>query len=118
MNRILLVLVATACLTSGCRKPKPVPVPVPEPEPAAPAASNPAPGSAPPPAAPAPVNIPLLETSVEFSDLNGLVGGFYEKHKRLPSIPELTKLYYKPIPVPPGYRLVIDPQSKQVKAVR
>ena len=55
---------------------------------------------------------------MEFSDLNGLVGGYYEKHKRLPTVPELTKMYYKPIPIPEGYKLVIDPQSKQVKLVR
>jgi hypothetical protein len=50
--------------------------------------------------------------------LNGFVGCYYQKPKRLPTVPELTKLYYKPIPVPEGYKLVIDPQSKQVKLVR
>lgn len=119
MKQTLLILVVTIGLNAGCRKPRPAPVTPSEPAPAPTTeAVTPVPGGAPAASPAPPVNIPLLETSVEFSDLNGLVGGFYEKHKRLPSIPELTKLYYKPIPVPPGYRLVIDPQSKQVKAVR
>jgi len=116
MNRILLLIAVSVCLAAGCRKPKPAPpAPEPAPEPAAPATKSQTPGGTPRPAA---VNIPLLETSVEFSDLNGLVGGYYEKHKRLPTVPELTKMYYKPIPIPEGYKLVIDPQSKQVKLVR
>jgi hypothetical protein len=112
MKQTAFALLISLCLTGGCRKPKPAQVIPPNPEPEAPV-----PAAAVKPSAP-PVNIPLLETSVEFSDLNGLVAGYYEKHKRLPTIPELTKMYYKPIPVPPGYKLVIDPQSKQVKAVR
>jgi len=122
MKQTAFALLISLCLTGGCRKPKPAQVipsnPEPEaPVPAASSAASPAAAGAVKPSAP-PVNIPLLETSVEFSDLNGLVAGYYEKHKRLPTIPELTKMYYKPIPVPPGYKLVIDPQSKHVKAVR
>ena len=122
MRQFALVLLVVASLSAGCRRSRPAPpaqvetsTPA-EAQAPVPAGSKPG-GTAPVPAA-APVNIPLLETSVEFSDLNGLVAGYYEKHKRLPTVPELMKMYYQPIPIPPGYRLMIDSKSKQVKLVR
>ncbi len=58
---------------------------------------------------------------MEFGDLNNIIEGFMEFHKRPPTMEELKKSYYggtKPIPIPPGYRLVIDPKAKKAKLVR
>jgi len=125
--RVSLVLIVCAALAVvGCRKRKVVP-PAPaetvsQPEAAAQPATPSAPSQVQPSAKPDPAaDIPSLEAGVEFGDLNNIIEGFMEFHKRPPTMEELKKSYYggtKPIPIPPGYRLVIDPKAKKAKLVR
>ena len=64
--------------------------------------------------------MPQIEAGPEFGDLNNLIAGFENKNKRLPSIEELKRMYgggARPLPAPPGYKIVIDPQTKKAKAV-
>lgn len=121
--RILLVslLIASAAF-AACVKRKPT-APPPSPETAtsvAPQSSDqPAEPKEPsaPAAKPSP-NIGQVETGVEFGDLNNLIAGFEIRNKRLPTVDELKKLYYggsRPIPIPPGFKLVIDPKTKTAK---
>ena len=64
------------------------------------------------------MSVVQLEAGPEFTDLNNLVSWYYDRNKRLPTIPELSKMYAGPLPTPPGHKLVIDPKTKTVKAVR
>lgn len=108
-------------VVTACRRRKPEPAPTPEevtPPPAAEPAAQPAPGAVPAAKAAPPVNVEHLQAGPEFADLNNLVAGFYDRNKRLPSMQELAKMYAGPLPNPPGYKLVIDPKTKTVKAVR
>jgi hypothetical protein len=68
----------------------------------------------------APPNIPTIEAGVEFGDLNNIIEGYLEFHKRMPTVEELKKSYYggtKPLPIPPGYKLVIDHKGKKARLV-
>ena len=123
MKLVLVIMACTGLVLAGCRKRKTEPPPtpaaptsaVPETPPSGPAATP----VAAPPAKPA-LTPAQVEASVEFGDLNNLIAGFEIKNKRLPTVEELKRLYYggtKPIPVPPGYRLVIDPKTKTAKAI-
>ena len=117
--RTLLLVALAGCLTlTACRRRKPDATPAPgaTPPPAAtePVAATSSPGT---PAAP-PVNVPQLEAGPQFADLNNLVSWYYDRNKRLPTIEELSKMYAGPLPTPPGYKLVIDPKTKTVQAVR
>ena len=120
----MILTLCSGLVMTGCRKRKAEPTaPTETPkQPQAAQASPPAPSApAQAPASKAPtVNIPQLEAGVEFGDLNNIIAGFEYTHKRLPTADELKKLYYggaKPIPVPPGYRLTVDPKSKTAKIV-
>jgi hypothetical protein len=108
-------------LFGGCRKRKSVEVvPVAAAQPPEPAQES-APAVAPKSNQPPPADVPTIETGVEFGDLNNMIEGFIEARKRPPTLEELKKLYYggtRPLPIPPGYRLVIDPNSKKAKLVR
>ena len=124
MRSLLILALCGVLVMIGCRKRKV--------EPTAPAETVKQPEAAqvPPPApsAPAqasakkaaPVTIPQVEAGVEFGDLNNIISGFEYTHKRLPTADELKKLYYggtRPIPVPRGYKLIVDPKSKRAKLV-
>lgn len=120
--RLLPFLLLCACLAAtGCRKRKSAPEPAAAPE-AQPAASveaaQPTASPATATAAPPPVTADQLEAGPEFADLNNLVSWFYDRNKRVPTMQELAKMYAGPMPTPPGYKLVIDPKTKTVKAVR
>lgn len=120
--KTFVLLALAGCLTvSACRKRKAEPAPAPETtpppavtEPAAPVAST----AAPPVKDAPPVNVGELEAGPEFADLNNLVSWFYDRNKRVPTMQELSKMYSGPLPNPPGYKLVIDPKTKTVMAVR
>ena len=122
MNTRLLLALALTCglVLGGCRKRKAAPAPEIAPEaPAAAAAPPQAAGSAAQPA-PAPVSVAQVEAGVEFGDLNNVIASFEAFHKRMPTVEDLKKSYYggtRPIPVPPGYKLVIDQKSKKAKLV-
>lgn len=119
--RIPLLLLISACFfTTSCRKRKPVeaPAPAPEPQAAAPVESARATSQAAAPATTPPVTADQLEAGPEFADLNNLVEYFYERNQRVPTLQELAKMNGGPLPNPPGYKLVIDPKSKTVKAAR
>lgn len=104
----------------GCRKRKLEPAAPAETAKQPEAAQESAP-SAPPSGKPvAPLNIPSIEAGVEFGDLNNMIEGFEQAHKRMPTMEELKKSYYggtKPLPIPPGYKLVIDQKSKKARLV-
>ena len=122
MKLLFVIMACTVLVFAGCRKRKTEPPPMPT-APASVAPDSPGPASTPAVATPAskPALTPAqVEASVEFGDLNNLIAGFEIKNKRLPTVEELKRMYYggtKPIPVPPGYRLVIDPKTKTAKAV-
>lgn len=123
MKRLLIVALCSGLAFVGCKKRKTESgvVPIPPSEPTSPAGSTPAADKAPPAAgAPATVNIAHVEAGVEFGDLNNVIASFEERNKRLPTIEELKKAYYggtRPIPIPPGYHLVIDPKGKKARLV-
>ncbi len=116
--KALFYLILVSCLTlSACKRRKAATAPEAAPSPAAsePTTSG-VPNATSAPTAP-PVNVAHLQTSPEFADLNNLVSWFYDRNKRLPTLPELAKMSGKPLPNPPGYKLAIDPKTKTVKAV-
>ncbi len=123
--RLPISLVLSAGLLLGaCKKRRAEPAPVPEPTPAP--AAEPVKKATPPPAqstanlGPAPATVAQFEGGVEYADLNNVIAGFEFRNKRLPTIDELRRAYYggtRPILVPPGHKLVIDPKTKKVKAV-
>lgn len=107
----------------GCRKRKAVSPP--EPPPPAPEASAQPTLPTQPAVAANPAGTPQsaadVEASIEFSDLNDVIASFEAFHKRMPTVEDLKKAYYggtKPLPIPPGYKLVIDPKTKKAKLVR
>ena len=123
MRSILTLALCGGLLFVGCRRSKSAPQAAPPEPPKQPEASQ---TTTPPPATPAavsgaksaPVTIPQMEAGVEFGDLNNIIEAFEERHKRLPTVEELKKLYYggtRPIPIPPGYKLIVDPKSKKAK---
>jgi hypothetical protein len=113
--RLLPLLLLCACLVAtGCRKRKSAL----EQAAAAVEAAQPKTSPATAAAAPPPVTADQLEAGPEFADLNNLVSWFYDRNKRVPTMQELAKMYAGPMPNPPGYKLVIDPKTKTVKAVR
>lgn len=120
MRTFLILALSCGLLLVGCRKRKPTPAPEAAPEATAPAAAPaPAAGSA-APAAPAPVNVPQVEASVEFNDLDNVIASFEAFHKRMPTVEDLKKSYFggtRPLPIPPGYKLVIDQKNKKAKLV-
>jgi hypothetical protein len=120
----ILLLLSVCVLLGACKRRKVEAPPVPEtPAPAAPEQKLPAPVATTPPAAgaaPGPPTVAQFESGVEFADLNNVIAGFEFRNKRLPTMDELQRAYYggkRPIQVPSGHTLVIDPQSKKVKAV-
>lgn len=120
IHPLLVVALSCALVLGGCRKRKATPTPEIAPEtPAEVAAPPPTAGSA-AQAVPAPVNVTQVEAGVEFSDLNNVIASFEAFHKRMPTVADLQKSYYggtRPIPIPPGYKLVIDQKSKKAKLV-
>ena len=120
MRPLLVVAVSCGLVLGGCRKRKATPAPEIAPEAPAAAAAPPQSAGSAAQAVPAPLNIPSVEAGVEFGNLNNMIEGFEQAHKRLPTIEELRKSYYggtKPIPIPAGYKLVIDQKSKKAKLV-
>ena len=125
MRSFLVLALCCSVIFVGCRRSRPAPTivisePPKPPDAAAGQNSSPSTTATPPAAKSAPVNIPLLEAGVEFGDLNNMIEAYEERHKRLPTVEELKKLYYggtRPIPIPPGYRLAIDPKTKKAKVV-
>ena len=127
MRLILLLALCCGLAFVGCRKRKTGAAP--EPAPAVPEAPAAPAGQAPPTTASAPVSAPVsaptsaaeVEASIEFSDLNDVIASFEAFHKRMPTAEDLKKAYYggtRPLPIPPGHKLVIDPKSKKAKLVR
>lgn len=123
MKRLLIVALCSGLALVACRKrnTEVVTTSAPPSEASAPAASTPAAEKAPKTAAPPPtVNIAHVEAGVEFGDLNSVIASFEDRNKRLPTVDELKKAYYggtRPIPIPPGYKLVIDQKSKKARLV-
>lgn len=123
MKRLLIVALCSGLALVACRKrnTEVVTTSAPPSEASAPAASTPAAEKAPKTAAPSPtVNIAHVEAGVEFGDLNSVIASFEDRNKRLPTVDELKKAYYggtRPIPIPPGYKLVIDQKSKKARLV-
>lgn len=124
--RLSLILILCGVLVAvGCRRrraePPPTPEPPTQPETVQPQAASVPTQNQPSASQTAPSDIPSIEAGVEFGDLNNIIEGYLEFHKRLPTIEELKKSYYggtKPLPIPPGYRLAIDPKTKKAKLVR
>lgn len=123
MKAHVIVLLSGCLLLSACKRRKVEFPPTPEAPPATAAeqkAPSPAPVASPAGASAGPQNVAQFEAGVEYSDLNNTIAGFEFRNKRLPTMEELQRAYYggkRPIQAPPGYTLVIDPQSKKVKAV-
>ena len=115
---LMACLLATACRRKSAEAPPPAP-PAPEQKAEAAPAPTEAVAEAKPDASQAPAaTINEFQASPEYSDLNGLVEALYNRNKRLPTLAELTRANGRPLPLPPtGYKLVIDAQSKSVKAV-
>ncbi len=54
------------------------------------------------------------------AELNNVIASFESFHKRMPTLADLKKAYYggtRPLPIPPGHKLVIDPKSKTAQLV-
>lgn len=120
MRALLILALSCGLVFAGCRKRKPAIAPEPAPEAPAPAATPGPSAGSPAPAAPAPVNVARLETAIEFTELNNVIASFEAFHKRMPTVEDLKKSYYggtRPLPIPPGYKLVIDQKSKTAKLV-
>lgn len=120
MRALLILTLSCGLVFIGCRKPKATSAPEPAPEAAAPAATPGPSAVAPSPTAPAPVNVARLETEIAFTELNSVIASFESFHKRMPTVEDLRKSYYggsRPLPIPPGYKLVLDPKSKTAKLV-
>lgn len=119
MRSLLVFPLCCALMIIGCRKRKVEPIAPAETvnQPEAVQVSAPVTSTATQPLAKQ-VDIPGIEAGVEFGDLNNIIAGFEYTHKRLPTGEELKKLYYggtRPIPMPPGYKLVVDPKTKRAK---
>lgn len=120
MHPFLVVALSCGLLLGGCRRRKTTPAPEPPPEASPPTATTTQPASSTSSPRSAPVNVAQVETDLEFSELNNVIASFEAFHKRMPTVEDLKKSYYggtRPIPVPPGYRLVIDQKSKKAKLV-
>lgn len=124
MRVLLFCILGASVVFLACNRRKPA-SPTTSAEAAVPAAPQPPvqPAEVSAPSAPAGKPQPSaaqLEAGVEFGDLNNLIAGFENRNKRLPTAEELKKLYFggtRPIPIPPGYKLVIDPRTKSAKLV-
>jgi hypothetical protein len=120
MRALLIFTLSFGLVFTGCRKRKTTSAPEAAPEAPAPAATPAAAAGSPPPTAPAPVNVVQLEAEVEFSELNNVIASFEAFHKRMPTVEDLKKSYFggtRPLPIPPGYKLVIDQKKKKAKLV-
>ncbi len=112
---LILALFLAGCTEKADIPPKGEPSPVPD-------ASAPAPTDAPAPplASTAETKAAVAATlaSPEYADLNRLVEFYYDEHKRVPTIVELTRSFGRPLPPPPpGHIFHIDPRTKTVKVV-